>query len=287
MKIETAKSAAVTALALLITGIFSLTLAACGDATSTLPPQTTAATVQTTTAANPTTASATSPNAAGNNGTPAAAPGNPNPPFTGTITSFDTTAKSLIVAGADGATQTFNVLPSSRINKPVKIDLTELGTLANGTNNIMVMGQKAADGSYSASALTIIDQASMLAAFGPSSPLGNNGNGANGNGNGRGAAPNAGSPAAANGNPGGGAGRGPAPNGTIQVLRGTLSGTKLTGTDISGAPITVNLTDSTALVKLIAGSQDDLKAGTKVSVIYRPGTNNGPATAAVINLVQA
>jgi hypothetical protein len=151
------------------------------------------------------------------------------------------------------------------------------------------MGQKAADGSYSASALTIIDQASMLAAFGPSSPLGNNGNGANGNGNGngRGAAPNAGSSAAANGNPGGGAGRGPAPNGTIQVLRGTLSGTKLTGTDISGAPITVNLTDSTALVKLIAGSQDDLKAGTKVSVIYRPGTNNGPATAAVINLVQA
>jgi hypothetical protein len=81
--------------------------------------------------------------------------------------------------------------------------------VANGTNNITVMAQKNADGSYNASSITIIDQASVIAAFGPNLP---GGNGANAR--------------LASGSPGA--------NGAIQIQRGILSGNQLKGTDAKG-----------------------------------------------------
>jgi hypothetical protein len=198
----------------------------------------------------------------------------------GNITSYDTTSRILAVKGADGTSQQFTVLTNSRINKPVKITLAELATLANGTNNITVMAQKNADGSYNATGVTIIDQASMIAAFGPNLP---GGNGAN-------ARPAAGSPGAAANNPNPAANRppaGPGANGAIQIQRGVLSGNQLKGTDPSGGPLVVNLSDTTSIIKLIAGSVEDLKAGTNISIISRPSQDNSTMTAAVINLAQS
>jgi hypothetical protein len=211
-------------------------------------------------------------NPAGSNSTVApgnqANPGNQgqgrfNPPLSGTVEGYDATAKNLSVKGADGTSQKFDVT-NARITKADKISLADLTQLVNSNEVVQVTGDIAADGSYNATQLMVLDPTT----------LGNGGNGFPG-GRGQGAggrtAPANGTPVAGI-QPGAAGGQQPGfagPRGGVILRNAALSGTKLVGTDMSGATVTVNVTSTTPIIKRSTGAVTDLTNGVAVSVTYR------------------
>jgi hypothetical protein len=308
---------------LLLFAVLALILAACGDAaTSTPVPQPTTAAASATTAASgnansgaANTGNNANPgqgNAAGSPGAPGAngnggGRGNFTPPVNGTIESYDASAKTLTVKDANGNSDKFDVT-NARINKTVTITQADLTKLLTGNGIVQVVGDKAADGSYNATRLIVQDPA-MAAAFGGNPNGGpNQGQGQPGQAQGQ-----AGQTQPAQGQPGQGQGRGQgrgqgqgqgAPNGTpgaggqgrfgggvagangVILRSATLSGNQLTGTDFSGAAVTVNLSSSTAMVERTNGSLTDLTSGQKVTVNTRPAQQqgNGVEQAALITI---
>jgi hypothetical protein len=260
-------------------------LGACGDSTATnIPVQTTAA------VAGATTSAAQTPAA----GSASVAPGNPaqarlNAPLSGTVESYDATSKVLTVKAADGTSQKFDA-STARITKADKISLTDLGQLVTNNEVVQVMGAQGTDGTYTATQLTVLDSASAAAG-------GQGGNGFPGGGRGPGFAngtpvaggtPGAGgrgpgfangTPGAAGGQPGFGGQRG-----GLVLRNASLSGTTLTGTDFSGASVTVNLTATTPITKRVAGAVTDLTNGLAVNVTYRADQNSGTNSAILITI---
>jgi hypothetical protein len=265
----------------------ALLFAACGDsATSTPIPQPTTAAA--TTAAATTAANANGNGAAGNAGAQGGPNrGNFNPPLNGTIESYDAATKSVSVKGADGQSQKLDAT-NARVSKLEKINLADLGSQLTANDVIQVAGQPGSDGSYNATRLTILDPAAQggpgLGQGGNGGPAGANGNGTPGQGRGQGRGQGQFSPPP-NFTPGaGGNGRFGGANGGVIIRNASLSGNKLSGTGFNGEAVTVNLTDSTVLNKRAAGTLDDLKAGSNVSVTYRPAQGNTPASAVLITL---
>lgn len=300
------KKPIVAALFLLITAAL---LVACADTPTDTPA---AAPASTTAAANgsATTAAATNGTAAaganptnGAAGNPAnGAPGANRGQFNvvnGTVASYDATAKSLTVKAADGTSQTFDATNAS-ISKNQKISIADLGKLTLSSEIVQVTGEKAADGTYSATALLLADQ-NMFGGNGafpgangtPGAGRGNGAfNGTPGAGRGNGANGTPGAGRGANGTPGAGFGGGfGGPNGAangnrLMVRNATVSGNTLTGTDMTGAAVTVNLTDSTQITHRVADTATDLAAGQKISVNFRAGQNNAANTAVAITIEQ-
>jgi hypothetical protein len=263
--------------------ITALTLAACGDSATSAP-----ASQPTTAAANSTSGAAGTVGAPGtgaNNGTPSAAGNNGAPgggnfgtPLTGTIESYDASAKVLTVKGTDGQSQKFDAT-NSRITKTQKITTDDLTKLIAANGVVQVTGDKASDGSYTATRLTVLEMNS----FG--NGAGNNGT--PGRGAGQGGTPPANFTPRGDGTPRtGGTGRlgGAGANSGVVLRSATLSGNKLTGQDFSGATITVNLSNSTSLVELAAGSASDLQAGQTVNVNYRAAQGSANASAIAITI---
>lgn len=188
------KKPIVAALFLLITAAL---LVACGDTPAAAPASTTAAAANgaattaaanangATGAANP--ANAAAPGAGGNRGQFNA--------VTGTVVSYDATSRSLTVKAADGTSQTYDAT-NATISKNAKITSADLGKLTLSSELVQVTGEKAADGTYSATALLVSD------------PNMFGGNGAAPGANGT---PGAGRGAGANGTPGAGRGAGRLP----------------------------------------------------------------------------
>jgi hypothetical protein len=243
-------------------------LVACGDS-----PASTAAPVSTTTA------SATTTSAAGNPGTTSGTPvpggqgrGNFSPPVSGTVQSVDATAKTLTVLEANGTSVTFDA-STSRVVKTTTITKDDLAKLAIGNMAVQVVGTKGSDGNYNATRIVLVD---------PTTLGGTGGQGTPGAGR-QGQLPANGTPGArgqgANGTPGAGGARG-----GLIVSKPVLTGTTLTGTDFSGAAVTVNLSDSTFLSERVAGTITDLKSGETVSVNARPAQSGAAAAAAVITI---
>jgi hypothetical protein len=235
---------------------------------------------------------------AGANGAPPGESDDANfsPPVSGTVESYDATAKKLSVKGADGKSQSFDAT-NARITKTEKITLDDLSKLAANNGVVQVTGEKGSDGSYNATRITVSDPTAF---GGPNNAPGGNGpnggnapggnrgqnpNGSNAPSGNRGQNPNGGTPRANFTPPTGGAGRlGEGRANGVTVRGGVLSGNKLTGTDFAGQPITVNLSDSTSLLKRVVGTLADLKAGQQVSVNYRAAQGNTPASAMAITI---
>lgn len=272
--------------------VVALILAACGDTAATNTPVAPAAATPSaaaTTAANP----GTTPNAAnpgnttnaGNNGNNGQnqngnRPPGFNPPVSGTIESFDANAKILTIKEADGKSAIFDT-SNARLTKTDKISLDDFGKLLSPTEIVQVAGEKASDGSYNATRLILLDQAGQN--------QGQTGGGNNGAGRGQGQ-PGQGQgqltpPANFTPNAGGQGrfGNGGLNNGVI-VRNATLSGKQLTGTSLTGEAVTINLSDSTALVKRSAGSVTDLKTGQSVTVNFRLAQGSSTAQAVAITI---
>jgi hypothetical protein len=273
----------------------AVTLVACGDTpTATPAPVATTAAASTTAAAagsNSTTAASNS--GAAPSGTPGAGTGRGQGGgfgggfnvVTGTVQTYDSTSKSLTVQESSGTSQTFDA-SNAVINKNSKLALADLSKENLANDLIQITGEKGSDGTYTATAVSLTDTASMA----------NNGGfpgaGANGTPRGNGAGAN-GTPGAgrrnANGTPGAnsGPGAGGFGGGNRLILRSaTLSGNTLTGTDQTGASVTVNLSDSTNITLRTGDTATDLTAGAKISVNFRPAQNNGPVSAVAITIEQ-
>jgi hypothetical protein len=236
--------------------LLTIALVACGDATSSTPVP-----------ANNTTTAVVS----GNNNLPPAGQtpgaggrqGNFNPAISGTVDSYDATAKTLTVKAADGTIQKFDV-SNVRLTKTDKISLDELTKLAAANETIQVTGDKASDGSYNATQLMVLDPNAVGGNGGATGRLQRPvGTGTPGNN-----VPNNGIPA--NGTPNGTFGNGGQRVGFpgIVVQNAVVSSNKLTGTDPAGQAITVNLSATTTVLKRAAGTTDELKTGVTVSVNY-------------------
>ncbi|NWJ47546.1 MAG: hypothetical protein HXX08_16935 [Chloroflexi bacterium] len=233
--------------------LLTIALVACGDAPTSTPVP----------ANNATTAAVSGNNNLSPAGqTPGAGfrQGNFNPSISGTVDSYDATAKTLTVKAADGTIQKFDV-SNVRLTKTDKISLDELTKLAVANETIQVTGDKASDGSYNATQLTVLDPNAVGGNGGAAGRLqrpvgtGTPGNNVPNNGNGT-----------PNGTFGNGSQRAGFPG--IVVQNAVVSGNKLTGTDFAGQAITVNLSATTTVLKRAAGTTDELKAGVTVSVNY-------------------
>jgi len=249
-------------------------LVACGDS-----PTSTSAPVATTTA------SAATTSAAGANGatpgTGGQGRGNFSPPVSGTVQSFDATAKTLTIKEASGTNQTYDT-STTRIVKSATITKDDLAKLVSGNVIVQVVGDKGSDGSYNATRIVLADPATMA---GPGGQFGGGqgGQGRQGQlgtpGAGGQGQPPANGTSGAGGQPGFGGGRG-----GIIVSNPVVSGTTITGTDFSGVAVTVNLTSTTVLTKRDAGALTDLKTGETVSVTARPAQSGTTEAAITITI---
>jgi hypothetical protein len=186
----------------------------------------------------------------------------------GTIGSYDASAKTLTVKLSDGSTQTFDA-SNARIMKSQKITQAQLSTaLGTSGTSVMVVGQQGSDGTYTAQALVVSDAANAGAA---------GGNGP------RGGAPN-GTPGA---RPGGGQGAGAGAGGRVVLQNAKLQNNQLVGTDQGGKSVTVNLSSSTTFMQQTTGSASDLTAGQTVTVNGGPAQSSGTATARTITVGDA
>lgn len=70
------------------------------------------------------------------------------------------------------------------------------------------------------------------------------------------------------------------------VRNATISGSTLTGTDMTGAAVTVNLTGTTMITHRTASVATDLTAGQQISVNFRTGQNNAASAAVAITIEQ-
>ncbi|HEX2914355.1 MAG TPA: hypothetical protein VH186_26380 [Chloroflexia bacterium] len=290
----------------------ALGLAACGEnaSSSTNAPAAAVASASSTTAAgNASGTSSTGANAGSAAQSNSAVPANGNgtggrqggfgrgnfgPAITGTIQSYDANSQTLTVTAADGSSQQFAV-GQARISKTSTITGDELKQLltSNTNSQIQFTGQQGSDGSYTATSLTVSDQAALPGRGNGNAGAGPNQGQANGN---AGAASNqgqangnAGMPGQMNGNPpanmpAGGPNGQAGPNGMMILRNATLSGNTLTGTGFNGQSITVNLNSSTTLSKRTAGTATDLKAGSKVSVAAQPAQGSTPANAFAVTV---
>ncbi len=261
-------------------------LVACGDtpASTSAPVATTTASVATTTSAAGNTG--VNPGAGGSGGQ---GRGNFSPPISGTIESFDATAKTLKVKDAKGTSQTYDAT-NARVLKTSTITKDDLVKLATESMVVQVVGDKGSDGSYNATRVVLVDPATLAGQFGPGGPGGQFGGGQGGQGN-QGQPPQVGSPAGngqgqppTNGTPGAGGGRQGFGGRGLIVANPVISGTTLTGEDFSGNPVTVNLSTSTILSKRDTGALTDLKTGEMVSVTARPSQVGNNPNALVITI---
>jgi hypothetical protein len=190
-------------------------------------------------------------------------------PVSGTIGSYDASAKTLTVKLSDGSTQTFDA-SSARIMKSQKITQDQLST-ALGTSGtiVMVMGQQGSDGTYTAQSLVVSDAANSGAA---------GGNGP------RGGAPNGTPGARPGGTPGAYPGAGAGAGGRVVLSNAKLQNNQLVGTDQGGKSVTVNLSSSTTFMQQTTGSASDLTAGQTVTVAGGPAQSSGTATARTITV---
>jgi hypothetical protein len=182
-------------------------------------------------------------------------------PITGTVESYDATTKILTVKDAEGKSQKFAV-GTATLTKSEKIDTTEFGKLIGNNGIVTLTGEKGSDGVYNARSLTVVDTSSV----------------ARGTGTGTGTT---GSAPTGGGFPGGGAA---GASGAVIIRNGSLADNKLSGSNFNGETITANISADTALLKQVAGSLDDLKAGVTVSVTASAAQGDAPAEARLIAL---
>ena len=289
-------------------------LSACGDSTATNIPA--AATSATTAAATSGASNAAPGNNGANppagitpgaNGQPGGAPGQGQfggpgqfggQVISGTVQSYDSSTKALVVKSADGKTEQLTATNPVLV-KNSKLTTDQLGQLLTGTTLVSVQGNKASDGTYTARDVLVMNGNIAGQFGGPGGFRGGQGVGANGtpgagaNGSpraGRGAGNNGGTPPA-NFTPGAGFFRGGQGANGIPglILRDAkFADGKLTGTNpITGETATVVLTSTTVLTERTAGDINDLKAGVAVTVRMRAAQNNNQAEALTITYTTA
>jgi hypothetical protein len=202
----------------------------------------------------------------------------------GTIESYDANSKSLTVKEANGTSQTFDA-SNANISKNVKISLADLSKLSLTNEVVQATGQKASDGTYSATALTVADP-NMFAGNANGAFPGNNGTPGAGRSNGTPGAMRTRNPNVTPGVGFGGANSVNNGNNRLMLRNAVISGNQLTGTDQSGASVNVNLTDATVITRRSSGAAADLTTGQKISVNYRMDQNNNMASAVAITIEQ-
>lgn len=182
--------------------------------------------------------------------------------ITGTIESYDPATKLLTVKASDGQSRKFSAT-NARIIKNEKLSADEFGKLAGDNGIVIATGERGSDGSLNARSLSVVDLSSGQT--GTAFPAGG------------------GQP----GNPGGGGGNvigAGGANAPVIVRGGKLEGTKFSGASFTGEAVTVNLSDSTNLLKQGTGVAEDLKAGATVTVAARPAQGDAPADAQTVTL---
>jgi hypothetical protein len=223
-------------------------LAACGDSSST---------------------ASTSSSGGGSSASSNPAVGNRPNRISGTITKYDSSAKTVTIIESDSETATFSV-SNARILKSQKITQQQLISLLSNSGTIVQdMGQQAGTGTYTAQTI-VVD------------------NGANGMGPGQGTRPNGTPPAGA---PQGGLMMGTPPAGAPQgqggqngnrgvvVQDGKLQNNQLVGKDRQGQTVTVNLSDTTTILQRTVAAASDLQTGLKVTIVGAPAQSGSTADA--------
>jgi hypothetical protein len=186
----------------------------------------------------------------------------------GTVDSFDSSAGTLAVKETNGQTADFNTAKATIVGVS-KLSLADFSQLSLTNKTVEFSALPGSDGSYTPTALTVLDQPAM-----PNAAKGSKANatktkkaGATGN-----AMP---TPAAT---------AGTAAADRVVLHNVTVSGNTLTGTSASGTSVTVNLNDTTTLNQRVDEKPSDLAAGEKLAVDYRPQGKKatGPANAVAI-----
>jgi hypothetical protein len=203
--------------------------------------------------------------------TPAA--GNRPNRVSGTITKYDSSAQTVTIIELDSTTATFSI-SKARIVKSEKITLQQLSSLlSNSGTTVMVQGQQAGTGTYTAQTIVVDNGANGM---GP------------GGGAGQGAMPNGTLPAGA---PQGGQMTGTPPAGAPQgqggqngnrgvvVRNGKLQNNQLVGSDRQGQTVTVNLSGTTTILQRTVATASDLQTGQKVTIVGAPAQSGSTADA--------
>lgn len=227
-------------------------LAACGGSSST-------------SSSNGSSSASSGGSSASTSSTPAA--GNRPNRVSGTITKYDSSAKTVTIIETDSTTVTFSI-SNARILKSQKITQQQLSSLLGNSGTIVqVMGQKSGT-TYTAQTIVVADRA--------------NGNGPRG-----GAGPNGTPPAGAPqggqmmGTPPAGApqGQGGQNGNRVDVQNGKLQNNQLVGTDRQGQAVTVNLSGTTTIVQQTVATASDLQTGQKVTIVGAPAQSGSTADA--------
>lgn len=239
-------------------------LAACGGSSST---------TSSSSSSSGSSASSSGGSSSSSSSTPAA--GNRPNRVSGTITQYDSSAKTLTVKESDGTTATFST-GNARILKSQKITQQQLSSLlGNSGTFVSVMGQQAGTGTYTAQTIIV------------SQMVNGNGNGPGG-APGQGARPNGTPPAGGRmmGTPPAGAPQGgqmmgtpPAGGNRVFVQNGKLQNNQLVGKDRQGQTVTVNLSSSTTILQETAATASDLQTGQTVTIMGAPAQNGSTADA--------
>ncbi|MEI6044608.1 MAG: DUF5666 domain-containing protein [Chloroflexota bacterium] len=153
----------------------------------------------------------------------------------GIIASFDATAKRLVVTIQDGSSRNVSVA-NATLSKADKISLDDISKTTGAT--LMVQGDKADDGSYTARSVMLIDSTAAQGA-------------------GR------------SGIPGGGG-----QSGLVILTGATVNGNTLSGKSFQGDEVKVNVSENTTLTKQTAATPEELTEGKKVTVSGQPGSND-------------
>jgi hypothetical protein len=236
--------------------ILAVILTACGGATSTSAP-----------AANPTaiptfTPAATAPPGSGQAvGVPGVGQVMGAQPISGTVESYDAAGKALIVKTSEGKSQKFGTV-NATVLKSEKVPVADLSKYLDANTSLLVMGEKGSDGSYNAQGLQLLS-----GNIGMSAPVGNAP--ANLTLPPNFTPPGGGNPPA-NFTPLAGANFMAGGTAPLIIRSASVSGTKLTGTSITGENVMVNLSDSTNITRQANAKLEDLKAGLTVSVLAPP-----------------
>jgi hypothetical protein len=185
----------------------------------------------------------------------------------------------LTVKESDGTTATFST-SNARMLKSQKITQQQLSSLLGNSGTIViVMGQQAGTGTYTAQAVIVADRANGMG------PGGGPGQGARPNGTPPAGAPQGGQmmgtpPAGApqgqgtqNGTPPAGGNRG------IVVQDGKLQNNQLVGKDRQGQAITVNLSGTTTILQQTVATASDLQTGQTVTIQGAPAQSGSTAAA--------
>jgi len=200
-------------------------------------------------------------------------------PVSGTVQKV--AGNTITVVAQDGTVTTATVSDSTTYSKDGTIKATDL----KAGEQVVVVGQKASDGSMTATQVT----AGAAAQMGGLGVTGTGGFGGGQRQGGQGAAPGATPPAGGlgGGRQGGGTGGNPPAGGQIANMafaNGTVqkvSSTSLTVTGQDGTTTTFAITQDTRLNKVATASLSDVTAGSEVTIVGQAGSDGVVAATSV------